>query len=43
MRVDGTRAEDRERMARKGVEPGREVTADEHLQARLASTYKLGK
>ncbi|BGP16940.1 hypothetical protein JCM10213_007386 [Rhodosporidiobolus nylandii] len=28
------------RMERKGVSPGVEVTANEHLQARLASTYK---
>ncbi|GAA5854049.1 hypothetical protein JCM8547_008206 [Rhodosporidiobolus lusitaniae] len=28
------------RMERKGVTPGTEVTANEHLQARLASTYK---
>ncbi|GAA5900159.1 hypothetical protein JCM8208_002034 [Rhodotorula glutinis] len=41
--VSSISPEDRERMARKGVEPGRDVTADEHLQARLKSTYKLGK
>jgi len=41
--VSSISPEDRERMARKGVEPGKEVTADEHLQARLASTYKLVK
>ncbi|GAA6003010.1 hypothetical protein JCM10207_001943 [Rhodosporidiobolus poonsookiae] len=28
------------RMERKGVTPGTDVTANEHLQARLASTYK---
>ena len=41
--LDVTRAEDRERMARKGVEPGKDVTADAHLEARLKSTYKLAK
>ncbi|GAA6048425.1 hypothetical protein JCM3770_003752 [Rhodotorula araucariae] len=39
--VSSISAEDRERMARKGVEPGKDVTAEQHLQARLASTYKL--
>ncbi|GAA6060036.1 hypothetical protein JCM10212_001033 [Sporobolomyces blumeae] len=29
------------RMERKGVKPGTEITAGEHLQARLASTYNL--
>ncbi|GAA5911896.1 hypothetical protein JCM5296_006638 [Sporobolomyces johnsonii] len=29
------------RMERKGVKPGADITANEHLQARLASTYKL--
>ncbi|POY75606.1 hypothetical protein BMF94_1228 [Rhodotorula taiwanensis] len=31
------------RMERKGVKPGSEITADEHLQARLASTYNLSR
>ncbi|GAA5833785.1 hypothetical protein JCM5353_003315 [Sporobolomyces roseus] len=31
------------RMERKGVKPGTDLTANEHLFARLASTYKLGK
>lgn len=30
-------------MERKGVKPGTEITADEHLQARLASTYNLSR
>ncbi|KAK4051331.1 hypothetical protein OIV83_002815 [Microbotryomycetes sp. JL201] len=32
---------DMQRMERKGVKAGTELTASEHLQARLASTYKL--
>ncbi|GAA5967106.1 hypothetical protein JCM8115_000925 [Rhodotorula mucilaginosa] len=31
------------RMNRKGVKPGTDLTADEHLQARLSSTYGLPK
>ncbi|GJN91128.1 hypothetical protein Rhopal_004146-T1 [Rhodotorula paludigena] len=38
--VSSISARDLERMERKGVTPGTEVTSDEHLQARLASTYK---
>ncbi|KAM0789297.1 hypothetical protein ACM66B_000137 [Microbotryomycetes sp. NB124-2] len=32
---------DLQRMERKGIKAGTELTASEHLQARLASTYKL--
>ncbi|GAA5826535.1 hypothetical protein JCM11251_002414 [Rhodosporidiobolus azoricus] len=38
--VSSISPEDLARMERKGVSPGTEVTANEHLQARLASTYK---
>jgi hypothetical protein len=36
-------ADDLARMNRKGVKPGTDLTADEHLQARLSSTYGLPK
>lgn len=36
-------ADDLARMNRKGVKPGTDLTADEHLQARLSSTYSLRK
>jgi hypothetical protein len=32
--------DDLARMERKGAKPGVDITASEHLQARLASTYK---
>ncbi|GAA5910475.1 isopenicillin N synthase family dioxygenase [Sporobolomyces salmoneus] len=39
--VSSISANDLARMERKGVKPGTELTANEHLKARLASTYKL--
>ncbi|GAA6017238.1 hypothetical protein JCM11491_001864 [Sporobolomyces phaffii] len=39
--VTSISSNDLDRMARKGVTPGTELTANQHLQARLASTYKL--
>ncbi|BGP32775.1 hypothetical protein JCM10296v2_004559 [Rhodotorula toruloides] len=34
---------DLERMEKKGVKPGADITAGQHLQARLDSVYKLGR
>lgn len=41
--ADHDLADDLARMNRKGVKPGTDLTADEHLQARLSSTYGLPK
>ncbi|GAA5934723.1 isopenicillin N synthase family dioxygenase [Sporobolomyces koalae] len=41
--VSSISEDDLQRMERKGVRPGTELTANEHLMARLASTYKSSR